>query len=175
MRQCSMVQVAWLVHLEHCPLHHAKIGALPFAPWRNCSLACHAMLKLVALPATSFRFHCFSQMRPILQCPGGYKCALIPAKATICCRRVPGCHPLPSCLEEVLGTMWSRQMQVVVDKVLCLNGHNGGGPATDSLDHRNGACYLPCSLSYDEHHHAHWHALTVGSPLCIIEMCFTLS
>ena len=29
---------------------------------------------------------------------------------------------------------------------LCLNRWNGMVPATDSLDHRDGACYLPCGL-----------------------------
>ena len=32
-------------------------------------------------------------------------------------RMVLGYNPLLSCLEEVLGTMWSRPKQVVVDKV----------------------------------------------------------
>ena len=33
---------------------------------------------------------------------------------------------------------------------LCLNRQNGMGPATDSLDHRAGACYLPCGLLYNK-------------------------
>ena len=37
---------------------------------------------------------------------------------------------------------------------LCLNRWNSAGPATDSLDHRDGACYLPCGLSYNELRHA---------------------
>ena len=37
---------------------------------------------------------------------------------------------------------------------MCLNRQNGVGPATDSLDHRAGAYYLPHSLLYNELCHA---------------------
>ena len=35
----------------------------------------------------------------------------------LCCRRVLGCHALPSCTKEVLGMMWSRPKQVVAEGV----------------------------------------------------------
>ena len=44
--------------------------------------------------------------------------------------------------------------QVVADEVCTLNRWYGAGPATDSLDHRAGTCYLPHGLSYDELRHA---------------------
>ena len=37
-------------------------------------------------------------------------------------------------------------------QVVCLNRQNSMGPATDSLDHRAGACYLLCDLLYNELH-----------------------
>ena len=37
---------------------------------------------------------------------------------------------------------------------LCLNRCYGAGPTCSSLDHRARACYLPCSLPYNELHHA---------------------
>ena len=36
-------------------------------------------------------------------CPGGLRCTSIPAKVAICCRRVLGCHPHPSCMGKALG------------------------------------------------------------------------
>ena len=33
---------------------------------------------------------------------------------------------------------------------LCLNRRNNAGPATDSLEHRAGVCYLPRGLLYNE-------------------------
>ena len=65
--------------------------------------------------------------------------------------------------------MWSQPKQVVVDKAWCLNRQNGADPATESLDHRARACYLPCGLSYNELCHAWQCALTLSYPLCIIE------
>ena len=66
--------------------------------------------------------------------------------ASAYCRRVLGCHPLPSCIEEVLGIMWSLPKQVAVDEVGCLNRQNSAGPATDILDHMARSCYLPRGL-----------------------------
>ena len=47
----------------------------------------------------------------------------------------------------------------------CLNRCNSMGPATDSLDHRARACYLPShGFSYNKYCHARQYALTLGSP-----------
>ena len=61
-----------------------------------------------------------------------------------------GCHPLPSCAKEVLGFDVVSLKAGGRGRGLYLNRQNSTGPATDSLDHRAGACYLPCGLSYDE-------------------------
>ena len=45
---------------------------------------------------------------------------------------------------------------------MCLNRQNSMVPETDSLDHRAGACYLPCVILYDELRDAvHVHSLSV--------------
>ena len=52
--------------------------------------------------------------------------------------------------------------QLVADEVCALNRWYGMGPVCDSLDHRARACYLPCSLSYDElRHTVSMHSLLV--------------
>ena len=70
--------------------------------------------------------------------------------------------------------MWSCPKQVVNNKVWYLKRHSGVGPATESLDHRAGACNLLHGLSYDEHCHACWRVLILSSPLCIIECALHL-
>ena len=90
--QNGVAQVAWLARLKPARCAVAKLRA-----------ACCAAATWAALPATPVCFHSFSQTRPILQCPGGLRHALIPAKVAICCKRVLGCHPHLSCLGKALG------------------------------------------------------------------------
>ena len=45
-----------------------------------------------------------------------------------------------------MGGIWSRPKQVVMEEVVAYHRHSIVGPETDSLDHRDGACYLSCGL-----------------------------
>ena len=120
-------------NIVHKPIQHGAGSsaslpqALPIALCRDRSPARCAVEKLrparcatanlAALPTTSICFHNFTKRRPILQYPGGLRHALFPAKVAICCTRVLGCHPLPSCIGEALGFNVVSPKQVVVDKV----------------------------------------------------------
>ena len=131
---------------------------LPIAPRRDRSPAHCTTAKLWAAHCMPWQLRqpcplpqsastSFTQTRPILQLPGGLRRASIPAKVAICCRRVLGCHPHPSCAGQGAGlqcdliqSMWLQMRFVPKQVVQCAS------PACDSLDHRAGVCYLPCSL-----------------------------
>ena len=67
-----------------------------------------------------------------------------------CCKRVLGYHPYPSCTGEVLGFGMVSFKAGGCGQGVCLNRRYGVSPECDSLDHRLGACYLPCGLLYHE-------------------------
>ena len=122
------------MHCSHnaaCLLHCSDLG----------SLACYLSL----LP----------QLHPnetIPQCPGGLRCALLPAKVAIHCRRFLGCYPHPSRVGKALGFRVVSFKAGDYGQGICLNSQYSVGPACDSLDHRAGACYLLHGLLYDVLH-----------------------
>ena len=150
---CPPKALPIMLHQNRSPAHCTAAKLQP---------AHSAMVNLAALPTTSVHFHSFTQIRPILQHPGGLRHALLLAKVAICCKRILGSHPLLSCVGKALGFDVVSLEAGGHGQGLCLNRWNGMGPATDSLDHRAGVCYLLCSLWYNELQHAiNMHSLSV--------------
>ena len=153
MSQNGVIRAAWLACLrpahcsaqrqEPCLLHHGQIA--------GCPLRCSDLGSLARYLSLFPQLHP-NETHPTL--PGGLRHALIPAKVAICCRRVLGCHPHPSCMGKALGFGVALFKACSCGRGLCLNRRYGVGPACDSLDHRAGVCYLPCSLPYNELCHA---------------------
>ena len=79
--------------------------------------------------------------------------------STVLCRRSAGCN--------VVSPEASGRGQGV-----CLNRQNSVAPAIDSLEHRARACYLPCSLLYNELCHAiSIHSLSVPLSALLNVLC----
>ena len=97
-----MTRVAWLARFrpahcavprqEPCHMRRSQIAGCPLHRGNLGSLACYLSLLPQLHP---------NKTHPIY--PGRLRCALIPAKVAICCRRVLGCHPHPSCMGKALG------------------------------------------------------------------------
>ena len=87
----------------HSQTHAVSVKDLKRLPYPKPYLICCAKTGSPNRYPSFCHFLYISQAGPILTHHCVHRHASLPAKVTICCRRVLGCHPLPGCVEEELG------------------------------------------------------------------------